>query len=150
MLKLLSDLEGGLQSKVVEDFSLTACRDNVVSKVSVTSSGRTVKRRFQQLDDDPEQETFRMVEFEDELDLLAVVVTHSAETEEGKAHVRLHDNKTGMLLKMVPLEEPWDETYKHELFFDKDTLIHIKQMKNNTFCCHVYKLRAKAPKINCN
>lgn len=48
-----------------------------------------------------------MVEYEDELDLLAVVeVTHRED--EGKAHVRLHDNNTGALLKRVPLVESWD------------------------------------------
>uniref|UniRef100_A0A3P9AJT1 DDB1 and CUL4 associated factor 17 n=1 Tax=Esox lucius TaxID=8010 RepID=A0A3P9AJT1_ESOLU len=109
------------------------------STINVTSSGRIVKRRFHQLDDDPEQETFRMVEYEDELDLLAVVeVTHRED--EGHAHIRLHDNHTGALLKSVPLVESWDVTYSHELFFDRDTIVHIEQTKNNNFCCHVYKI----------
>uniref|UniRef100_A0A8C9WYI2 Ddb1 and cul4 associated factor 17 n=1 Tax=Sander lucioperca TaxID=283035 RepID=A0A8C9WYI2_SANLU len=107
---------------------------------TVTSSGRTVKKRFRQLDDDPDQETFRMVEYEDELDLLAVVVTNGEEGE-GRAHIRLHDNQSGQLLRTVDLVEPWDETYRHELFFDKDTIVHIEQ-KNSNFCCHVYKLKA--------
>uniref|UniRef100_A0A8C7PU51 Ddb1 and cul4 associated factor 17 n=1 Tax=Oncorhynchus mykiss TaxID=8022 RepID=A0A8C7PU51_ONCMY len=111
---------------------------HAASQINVTSSGRTVKRRFYQLDDDPDRETFRMVEYEDELDLLAVVeVTHRED--EGKAHVRLHDNNTGALLKRVPLVESWDVTYSHELFFDRDTIVHIEQTKNN-FCCHVYKI----------
>uniref|UniRef100_A0A8C9X590 Ddb1 and cul4 associated factor 17 n=1 Tax=Sander lucioperca TaxID=283035 RepID=A0A8C9X590_SANLU len=110
------------------------------SQVTVTSSGRTVKKRFRQLDDDPDQETFRMVEYEDELDLLAVVVTNGEEGE-GRAHIRLHDNQSGQLLRTVDLVEPWDETYRHELFFDKDTIVHIEQ-KNSNFCCHVYKLKA--------
>uniref|UniRef100_A0A4W6FVA6 Ddb1 and cul4 associated factor 17 n=1 Tax=Lates calcarifer TaxID=8187 RepID=A0A4W6FVA6_LATCA len=110
------------------------------SQVTVTSSGRTVKRRFHQLDDDPDQETFRMVEYEDELDLLAVVVTN-AEEGEGRAHIRLHDNQSGQLQRTIDLVELWDETYRHELFFDKDTIVHIEQ-KNTKFCCHVYKLKA--------
>uniref|UniRef100_A0A4W6FVB4 Ddb1 and cul4 associated factor 17 n=1 Tax=Lates calcarifer TaxID=8187 RepID=A0A4W6FVB4_LATCA len=108
--------------------------------ITVTSSGRTVKRRFHQLDDDPDQETFRMVEYEDELDLLAVVVTN-AEEGEGRAHIRLHDNQSGQLQRTIDLVELWDETYRHELFFDKDTIVHIEQ-KNTKFCCHVYKLKA--------
>uniref|UniRef100_A0A3P8TUF4 Ddb1 and cul4 associated factor 17 n=1 Tax=Amphiprion percula TaxID=161767 RepID=A0A3P8TUF4_AMPPE len=108
-------------------------------QVTVTSSGRTVKRRFHQLDDDPCQETFRMVEYEDELDLLAVVITNGKEGE-GKAHIRLHDNQSGKLQRRVDLVEPWDETYRHEVFFDKDTIVHIEQ-KNTSFCCHVYKLK---------
>uniref|UniRef100_A0A3Q4AER7 DDB1 and CUL4 associated factor 17 n=1 Tax=Mola mola TaxID=94237 RepID=A0A3Q4AER7_MOLML len=110
------------------------------SQVTVTSSGRTVKRRIQKLDDDPDLETFRMVEYEDELDILAVVVTKGEEGE-GRAQIRLHDNQSGQLLRTVDLAEPWDETYRHELFFDKDTIIHVEQ-KNTTFCCHVYKLNA--------
>ena len=53
-------------------------------------------------------QTFRMVEYEDELDLLAVVVTNGEEGE-GRAHIRLHDNQSGQLLRTVDLVEPWDE-----------------------------------------
>uniref|UniRef100_A0A8D3CYW9 Ddb1 and cul4 associated factor 17 n=1 Tax=Scophthalmus maximus TaxID=52904 RepID=A0A8D3CYW9_SCOMX len=121
---------------------ICSLKDNTMptSQVTVTSSGRTVKRRFHQLDDDPDQETFRMVEYEDELDLLAVVVTNGEEGE-GRAHIRLHDNQNGQLQRTIDLLEPWDETYRHELFFDKDTIVHIEQ-KNSSFCCHVYKLEA--------
>ncbi|KAM3861982.1 DDB1- and CUL4-associated factor 17 [Diretmus argenteus] len=141
VLKILRELNSGLPSKVVVDFSITICRNNnAAPRVTVTSSGRTVKRRFHQLDDDSEQETFRLVEYEDELDLLAVVVTDNEEGE-GRAHVRLHDNQSGDLLRRVRLVEPWDETYRHELFFDKETIVHVEQ-KNSNFCCHVYKLLA--------
>jgi len=53
-------------------------------------------------------QTFRMVEYEDELDLLAVVLTNGEE-EEGRAHIRLHDNQTGQLQRKIDLVEPWDE-----------------------------------------
>ncbi|KAK6292599.1 hypothetical protein J4Q44_G00371830 [Coregonus suidteri] len=83
--------------------------------------------------------TFWMVEYENELDLLAIVeVTHREDG--GKAHVRLHDNNTGALLKRVPLVESWDVTYSYNLFFDRDTILYIEQIKNNNFCCHVYKI----------
>uniref|UniRef100_A0A3P9N9G2 Ddb1 and cul4 associated factor 17 n=1 Tax=Poecilia reticulata TaxID=8081 RepID=A0A3P9N9G2_POERE len=108
-------------------------------RVTVTSSGRAVRSRFQQLDDDPTQETFRLLEYEDELDLLAIAVTNG-EGEEGRAHVQLHDNQSGRLQRKIELDEPWDETYPHELFFDRDTIVHIEQ-KGSQFCCHVYKLR---------
>uniref|UniRef100_A0A4W4GKM9 DDB1- and CUL4-associated factor 17 n=1 Tax=Electrophorus electricus TaxID=8005 RepID=A0A4W4GKM9_ELEEL len=112
------------------------------SQVTVTSSGRTVKRRFQQLDDDPGQETFKMVKYEDELDLLAIVdVSHTED--EGQANVRLHDNKNGALMKRISLKEPWDVTYCHEVHFDRDTVIHIEQQRNNNFCCHVYKINRR-------
>ncbi|XP_069009899.1 DDB1- and CUL4-associated factor 17 isoform X1 [Embiotoca jacksoni] len=139
VLKILGELNGALPSRVVEDFSMSTQQNNPPSQVTVTSSGRTVKRIFHQLDDDPCRETFRMVEFEDELDLLAVVITNGEEGE-GKAHIRLRDNQSGKLERTIELVEPWDETYRHELFFDKDTIVHIEQKKTN-FCCHVYKLK---------
>uniref|UniRef100_UPI0037E92A37 DDB1- and CUL4-associated factor 17 n=1 Tax=Semicossyphus pulcher TaxID=241346 RepID=UPI0037E92A37 len=146
VLKILGELNSGLPSKVAMDFTMTTHRNNnPTSQVTVTSSGRAVKRRFHQLDDDPEQETFRMVEYEDELDLLAVVVTNGEEGE-GRAQIRLHDNLSGELLRTVDLVEPWDETYRHELFFDKDTIVHIEQ-RNTNFCCHVYKLKAAGEEV---
>ncbi|XP_026232726.1 DDB1- and CUL4-associated factor 17 [Anabas testudineus] len=146
VLKIIGELNSDWPSKVVQDFSMVTQRNNdPTSQVTVTSSGRTVKRRFHQLDDDPDQETFRMVEYEDELDLLAVVVTNGEEGE-GKAHIRLHDNQSGQLQRTIDLVEPWDETFRHELFFDKDTIIHIEQ-KNTNFCCHVYKLKATRGKV---
>ncbi|CAL8321749.1 unnamed protein product [Merluccius merluccius] len=108
MLRCVSHgLKSDLPSEVVEDFAITTRRNNVAPRVSVTSSGRMVKRISQQLDDDPDQETFRTVEYEDEVDLLALVVTDGEEVE-GRAHVKLHDNKTGELLRTIPLIQPWD------------------------------------------
>ncbi|XP_017279940.1 DDB1- and CUL4-associated factor 17 isoform X2 [Kryptolebias marmoratus] len=140
VLKILGEVNSPLPSTIVEDFSLLIHRNNTSpsSGVTVTSSGRTVRRRFHQLDDDSSQETFRLVECEDELDLLAAVVTNGEE-EEARAHIRLHDNQTGTLQRKIDLVEPWDETYPHVLCFDKDTIVHIEQ-RNTSFCCHVYKL----------
>ncbi|XP_039503206.1 DDB1- and CUL4-associated factor 17 isoform X1 [Pimephales promelas] len=145
VLKIMAETGCDWKCEIVTDFSITAARDNsviVAPQVIVTSSGRTVKRRFQLLDDDPAQETFRMVKYEDELDLLAVIDTTHTE-DEGRAHLRLHDNKTGILMKRLPLKEPWDVTYSHEVYFDRDTIIHTVQEKNNTFCCHVYKMKRR-------
>uniref|UniRef100_A0A8B9LXL4 DDB1 and CUL4 associated factor 17 n=1 Tax=Astyanax mexicanus TaxID=7994 RepID=A0A8B9LXL4_ASTMX len=117
---------------------------HATSKVTVTSSGRTVKRRFQQLDDDPEQETFKMAKYEDELDLLAIVDVSPTAEDVGQASVRLYDNKSGGLMKRITLNEPWDVTYSHEVYLDRDTVIHIEQERNNSFCCHVYKMNRKS------
>lgn len=38
------------------------------------------------------------------------------------------------------------QTYRHELFFDKDTIVHIEQ-RNTNFCCHVYKLKTRRKKV---
>ncbi|XP_070400076.1 DDB1- and CUL4-associated factor 17 isoform X3 [Nothobranchius furzeri] len=137
-LKIVGEVDSPLPSKIVKDFSLTTSR-KPSSRVTVTSSGRTVKKRFQQLDDDPSQENFRILEFEDELDLLAVVVTNG-EGDEGRSHIQLHDNLTGQFHRKIDLVECWDETYPHQMFFDRDTIIHIEQ-RNTNFCCHVYKLK---------
>lgn len=32
------------------------------------------------------------------------------------------------------------QTYSHEVYFDRDTIIHIEQERNNSYCCHVYKM----------
>lgn len=48
-----------------------------------------------------------MVKYEDELDLLAIVDVSYTE-DVGQASVRLHHNKTGVLLKRIVLQEPWD------------------------------------------
>ena len=47
------------------------------------------------------------MEYEDEVDLLALVVTDGEEGE-GRACVKLHDNSSGVLLKTIPLEQAWD------------------------------------------
>ncbi|XP_076120252.1 DDB1- and CUL4-associated factor 17 [Alosa pseudoharengus] len=143
VLKMLTVWGGDSQSEITKDFSIIAQRDqHEASQVTVTSSGRTVKRRVHQLDDDPEHETFRMVEYEDELDLLTVVVTRREEAG-GEAAVCLHDNNNGAMMKRILLRESWDETYSHQLILDRDTIVHIEQGRNNNFCCHVYKMTPK-------
>ena len=47
------------------------------------------------------------MEYEDEVDLLALVVTDGEEGE-GRARVKLHDNNSGALLKTITLEQAWD------------------------------------------
>ncbi|XP_076858875.1 DDB1- and CUL4-associated factor 17 [Brachyhypopomus gauderio] len=143
ILKIRTETGFDTHYEVMHDFTISASRANSpLSQVTVTSSGRTVKRRFQQLDDDAEQETFKMVKYEDELDLLAIVDVRHTE-DEGQANVRLHDNKNGALMKKISLKESWDVTYCHEVHFDRDTIIHIEQQRNNNFCCHVYKINRR-------
>ena len=49
-----------------------------------------------------------MAKYEDELDLLDNGDVSPTEEEVGQASVRLHDNKRGVLMKRIALEEPWD------------------------------------------
>lgn len=126
----------GSQCQVVQDFAIAAKRENKVNAVTVTASGRVVKTRFKQLDDDPDQETFRIVEYEGELDLLAVIQTET----EGKALIGLYDNQTGAVIKDIALAESWDVTYSQVLFFERDTIVHIEQEPNSNFNCYVYKM----------
>uniref|UniRef100_A0A4W3ISC1 Ddb1 and cul4 associated factor 17 n=1 Tax=Callorhinchus milii TaxID=7868 RepID=A0A4W3ISC1_CALMI len=88
--------------------------------------------------------TFKMVDYEDELDLLAVLTVGAARND-GSAHLDLYDNQTGILVKRVPIKEPWDVTYSHQLSFDRDTIVHIEQQSYRTICCHVYKMVQHSP-----
>lgn len=52
-------------------------------------------------------QTFEAVVYEDELDLLTVVAVTQTDSE-GRAHVNLHCNETGRVLKKTILQESWD------------------------------------------
>ncbi|MGH0122096.1 UNVERIFIED_CONTAM: hypothetical protein FKN15_013015 [Acipenser sinensis] len=106
--KLVEEAQGS-QCQVVQDFAIAAKREN---------------------------KTFRIVEYEGELDLLAVIQTET----EGKALIGLYDNQTGAVIKDIALAESWDVTYSQVLFFEKDTIVHIEQALNSNFNCYVYKM----------
>uniref|UniRef100_A0A8C9JZ08 DDB1 and CUL4 associated factor 17 n=1 Tax=Panthera tigris altaica TaxID=74533 RepID=A0A8C9JZ08_PANTA len=122
-------------------FHICALKDNSLNEnlLTVTASGRVVKKKFNLLDDDPEQETFKIVDYEDELDLLSVVAVTQIDAE-GKAHLDFHCNEYGTLLKSIPLEESWDVTYSHEVYFDRDLVLHIEQKPSRVFSCYVYQM----------
>lgn len=77
-----------------------------------------------------------MVEYEDELDLLAVVVTNGEEGE-GRAHIRLHDNQSGQLLRTVDLIEPWDEVSDYSCRYQRHTelFLYVNGFMCACFCC---------------
>ncbi|XP_072468400.1 DDB1- and CUL4-associated factor 17 isoform X3 [Notamacropus eugenii] len=140
ILKLKEIENNKTQHQVAEDFVIVADREEKTkSLLTVTASGRVVKKRFNLLDDDPEQETFKIVDYEDELDLLSVVAVTQLDTE-GKAHLDFHCNEHGTLLKSIPLVESWDVTYSHEVYFDRDLVLHIEQKPNRVFSCYVYQM----------
>ncbi|XP_030882341.1 DDB1- and CUL4-associated factor 17 [Leptonychotes weddellii] len=122
-------------------FHICALKDNSLNEnlPVVTASGRVVKKNFNLLDDDPEQETFKIVDYEDELDLLSVVAVTQIDAE-GKAHLDFHCNEYGTLLKSIPLVESWDVTYSHEVYFDRDLVLHIEQKPSRVFSCYVYQM----------
>ncbi|XP_075687236.1 DDB1- and CUL4-associated factor 17 isoform X2 [Rhinoderma darwinii] len=135
--------------EVAEDFVILAARDHTVNNlVTFTASGRMVKKLYNRLDDDTDQETFKAVVYEDELDLLTVVAVTQTD-EEDKADVDLHCNETGKILKKITLQESWDVTYSHVLVFDRDTLIHIEERPNHCFSCHVYKMHCSSEESQC-
>ncbi|MBZ3890917.1 DDB1- and CUL4-associated factor 17 [Sciurus carolinensis] len=86
-----------------------------------------------------ENKTFKIVDYEDELDLLSVVAVTQIDAE-GKAHLDFHCNEYGTLLKSIPLVESWDVTYSHEVYFDRDLVLHIEQKPNRVFSCYVYQM----------
>ncbi|NXK13604.1 DCA17 factor, partial [Herpetotheres cachinnans] len=140
VLKLKEVKNNTDQMEIAEDFTIVANRENCVNNaVTVTASGRVVKKRFNLLDDDPEQETFKIVDYEDELDLLSTVAVTQIGAD-GRAHLDFHCNERGILLKSIPLLESWDVTYSHEVYFDKDLVLHIEQKPNRRFSCYVYQM----------
>ncbi|XP_010605280.1 DDB1- and CUL4-associated factor 17 isoform X2 [Fukomys damarensis] len=140
ILKLNEIENNSSQHQISEDFVILANRENKKENlITVTASGRVVKKCFNLLDDDPEQETFKIVDYEDELDLLSVVAVTQIDAE-GKAHLDFHCNEYGTLLKSIPLVESWDVTYSHEVYFDRDLVLHIEQKPNRVFSCYVYQM----------
>lgn len=140
VLKLSEVENNSSQYQISEDFVIWANReDRKENLITVTASGRVVKRNVNLLDDDPEQETFKIVDYEDELDLLSVVAVTQIDAE-GKAHLDFHCNEYGTLLKSIPLVESWDVTYSHEVYFDRDLVLHIEQKPNRVFSCYVYQM----------
>ncbi|XP_045052199.2 DDB1- and CUL4-associated factor 17 isoform X2 [Desmodus rotundus] len=140
VLKLKEVENNSAQHQISEDFVILANRENKNENLpTVTASGRVVKKKFNLLDDDPEQETFKIVDYEDELDLLSVVAVTQIDAE-GKAHLDFHCNEYGTLLKSIPLVESWDVTYSHEVYFDRDLVLHIEQKPSRVFSCYVYQM----------
>lgn len=140
VLKLNEVENNSDQHQISEDFVILANRENKNENLfTVTSYGRLVKKRINLLDDDPEQETIKIVDYEDELDLLSVVAVTQIGSK-GKAHLDIHCNEYGTLLKSIPLEESWDVTYSHEVYFDRDLVLHIEQTPNRVFTCYVYQM----------
>ncbi|XP_045336127.1 DDB1- and CUL4-associated factor 17 isoform X4 [Leopardus geoffroyi] len=141
VLKLNEVENNSAQHQISEDFVILANREKNKNEnlLTVTASGRVVKKKFNLLDDDPEQETFKIVDYEDELDLLSVVAVTQIDSE-GKAHLDFHCNEYGTLLKSIPLEESWDVTYSHEVYFDRDLVLHIEQKPSRVFSCYVYQM----------
>ncbi|XP_066135534.1 DDB1- and CUL4-associated factor 17 isoform X2 [Saccopteryx bilineata] len=140
VLKLNEVENNSAQHQISEDFVILANRENKNENLpTVTASGRVVKKIYTLLDDDPEHETFKIVDYEDELDLLSVVAVTQIDAE-GKAHLDFHCNEYGTLLKSIPLVESWDVTYSHEVYFDRDLVLHIEQKPSRVFSCYVYQM----------
>ncbi|XP_066202686.1 DDB1- and CUL4-associated factor 17 isoform X1 [Saccopteryx leptura] len=140
VLKLNEVENNSAQHQISEDFVILANRENKNENLpTVTASGRVVKKKYTLLDDDPEHETFKIVDYEDELDLLSVVAVTQIDAE-GKAHLDFHCNEYGTLLKSIPLVESWDVTYSHEVYFDRDLVLHIEQKPSRVFSCYVYQM----------
>ncbi|XP_062972476.1 DDB1- and CUL4-associated factor 17 [Elgaria multicarinata webbii] len=150
VLKLKETENNADQQEVTEDFIIEVNRENNVNNsITVTASGRVVKKRFNALDDDPEQETFKIVDYEDELNLLSVVAVTQIGAD-GTAHLDFHCNEHGVQLKSIPLVESWDVTYSHEVYFDRNVVLHIEQKPNRIFSCYVYQMVCNSSKEDRN
>nr|XP_028605672.1 DDB1- and CUL4-associated factor 17 isoform X2 [Podarcis muralis]XP_028605683.1 DDB1- and CUL4-associated factor 17 isoform X2 [Podarcis muralis] len=146
VLKLKESENNAEQQEVTEDFVIRANRrNNIKNSVTVTASGRVVKKRMTLLDDDPGQETFKIVDYEDELNLLSVVAVTQIGAD-GAAHLDFHCNEFGTRLKSIPFAESWDVTYNHEVYFDRNIVVHIEQKPSRIYSCYVYQMTCSSSK----
>ncbi|XP_034991317.2 DDB1- and CUL4-associated factor 17 isoform X2 [Zootoca vivipara] len=146
VLKLKESENNAEQQEITEDFVIEANRgDNVKNSVTVTAFGRVVKKRMTLLDDDPGQETFKIVDYEDELNLLSIVAVTQIGAY-GAAHLDLHCNEYGTRLKSIPFAESWDVTYNHEVYFDRNVVVHIEEKPSRIFSCYVYHMTCSSSK----
>ncbi|XP_069791687.1 DDB1- and CUL4-associated factor 17 isoform X2 [Narcine bancroftii] len=107
VLQLTERSEDKQRWKVLQAFTILSKRERKVeNSVMVTAYGRVVKRQFAQLDDE-QYETFKMVDYEDELELLTVLAVAPTDNE-GNARLDFYDNQTGTFIKSVSISEPWD------------------------------------------
>uniref|UniRef100_H0XM93 DDB1 and CUL4 associated factor 17 n=1 Tax=Otolemur garnettii TaxID=30611 RepID=H0XM93_OTOGA len=121
---------------------LTNGEKNKNENLFTVTSGLMVKKKiffFHLLDDDPEQESFKIVDYEGELDLLSVVAVTQIDAEE-KAPLDLQCNEYGTFLKSIPLAESWDVTHGYKAYSDRDAVLHTEQKPNRVFRCYVYQI----------
>ncbi|XP_072817249.1 DDB1- and CUL4-associated factor 17 isoform X3 [Vicugna pacos] len=110
-----------------------------LSEIENNSAQHQISEDFVILANREKNKTFKIVDYEDELDLLSVVAVTQIDAE-GKAHLDFHCNEYGTLLKSIPLVESWDVTYSHEVYFDRDLVLHIEQKPSRVFSCYVYQM----------
>lgn len=60
--------------------------------------------------------TFKIVDYEDELDLLSIVAVTQIGAD-GRARLDFHCNERGILLKSIPLLESWDVVRRIPVFY---------------------------------
>ncbi|XP_077998672.1 DDB1- and CUL4-associated factor 17-like [Glandiceps talaboti] len=113
----------------------------------LTSSGRVIKKRFQDVGIDPEYESIQSVDYEDDMDLigLTVVGSENFDDDHSKGFVSFYDNSTGIHLKDIPFQEPWNENYDHTVCIDIDVIVHIVKEPSRKFHCYVYRLDRELP-----
>ena len=79
--------------------------------------------------------TFKIVDYEDELDLLSVVAVTQIDAE-GKAHLDFHCNEYGTLLKSIPLVESWDVVSRvHGIQSGTSSLYRSHLLKQMHYVC---------------
>ncbi|KAI4575248.1 hypothetical protein MJG53_020450, partial [Ovis ammon polii x Ovis aries] len=138
VLKLSEVENNSAQHQISEDFVILANREKnkVTTTVEIIKTGFCLSFILLCL---LFRKTFKIVDYEDELDLLSVVAVTQIDAE-GKAHLDFHCNEYGTLLKSIPLMESWDVTYSHEVYFDRDLVLHIEQKPSRVFSCYVYQM----------
>ncbi|EDO48714.1 predicted protein [Nematostella vectensis] len=137
-LKTLGDL--GVGQLVLDTCFSISTRDNQSNRstkgqTSYTSSGRLVKCVSSDGYHDPEYDSIQDLDYEDELDLVAVLSSRDCSS----GYIGLYDNQTGVLVKEITLDN-WDDESEHSIMMERDLIVHICRTPFKKFSCTLYRL----------
>lgn len=132
--------ENGQPHKLVQQYAtdfkaLTKRHDQPLR----TSSGRIVKRRIcseSQLTD--HISAIQDVDYENEVELLYVVVTVPGGDEGTRALLCFIDDKTGVITKKIPIPT-WHPDADNSIYYELDCIIHLLQGQGHS-TCNFYQL----------
>ncbi|XP_070561382.1 DDB1- and CUL4-associated factor 17-like isoform X2 [Ptychodera flava] len=147
---LRTEARGNGETEVQQCFEIksswrpTPTENGAIDGMTLTSSGRLVKKRIYDVSVDPEYETIQSVDYENDLDIIGVTALNF-DDETIRGYVCFYDNMTGQHLKEIPLEEPWEENCDHTVCIDLDIIIHIVKYPSRKFVCYLYRLDRTVP-----
>ncbi|XP_074661841.1 DDB1- and CUL4-associated factor 17-like [Tubulanus polymorphus] len=122
--------------------TILAQSESAPPSITVTSSGRCIKRRFQpdQFNETTNEVYINSIDYEPCLEVISLIYVDRTEETGTKGRIDMFDNMTGQFLKTVQLQHPWKELYGHTVLIDMDTIIDIVKGPMSKFSCYVYRL----------